>query len=40
MKDKYQALYNIYGGITIGQAIIFCQTCQNAKWLTGGDDAG
>ncbi|KAH0517008.1 ATP-dependent RNA helicase DDX25 [Microtus ochrogaster] len=24
-KDKYQALCNIYGGITIGQAIIFCQ---------------
>lgn len=24
-KDKYQALCNLYGGITIGQAIIFCQ---------------
>lgn len=24
-KEKYQALCNIYGGITIGQAIIFCQ---------------
>ena len=24
-KDKYQALCNIYGGITVGQAIIFCQ---------------
>lgn len=24
-KGKYQALCNIYGGITIGQAIIFCQ---------------
>ncbi|KAM9079546.1 ATP-dependent RNA helicase DDX25 isoform 2-T2 [Megaptera novaeangliae] len=33
-KDKYQALCNIYGGITVGQAIIFCQTRQNAKWLT------
>ncbi|XP_014649249.1 PREDICTED: ATP-dependent RNA helicase DDX25 isoform X2 [Ceratotherium simum simum] len=33
-KDKYQALCNIYGGITIGQAIIFCQTRRNAKWLT------
>ncbi|XP_066111093.1 ATP-dependent RNA helicase DDX25 [Saccopteryx bilineata] len=32
--DKYQALCNIYGGISIGQAIIFCQTRQNAKWLT------
>ncbi|XP_062950220.1 ATP-dependent RNA helicase DDX25 [Cynocephalus volans] len=33
-KDKYQALCNVYGGITIGQAIIFCQTRRNAKWLT------
>lgn len=33
-KGKYQALCNIYGGITIGQAIIFCQTRRNAKWLT------
>ncbi|KAM5224530.1 ATP-dependent RNA helicase DDX25 isoform 3-T3 [Hipposideros larvatus] len=33
-KNKYQALCNIYGGITIGQAIIFCQTRRNAKWLT------
>uniref|UniRef100_A0A096NPC0 RNA helicase n=4 Tax=Catarrhini TaxID=9526 RepID=A0A096NPC0_PAPAN len=33
-KDKYQALCNIYGSITIGQAIIFCQTRRNAKWLT------
>ncbi|XP_004641453.1 ATP-dependent RNA helicase DDX25 [Octodon degus] len=32
--DKYQALCNIYGGITIGQAMIFCQTRRNAKWLT------
>ncbi|XP_028930427.1 ATP-dependent RNA helicase DDX25 [Ornithorhynchus anatinus] len=32
--DKYRALCNIYGSITIGQAIIFCQTRQIAKWLT------
>lgn len=24
-KDKYKALCNIYGSITVGQAIIFCQ---------------
>nr|KAF6403241.1 DEAD-box helicase 25 [Molossus molossus] len=29
-KDKYQALCNIYGGITIGQAIIFCQVAAEA----------
>ncbi|XP_042327089.1 ATP-dependent RNA helicase DDX25 isoform X2 [Sceloporus undulatus] len=32
-EDKYRALCNIYGSITIGQAIIFCQTRKNAKWL-------
>ncbi|KAJ7305071.1 hypothetical protein JRQ81_010880 [Phrynocephalus forsythii] len=30
---KYKALCNIYGSITVGQAIIFCQTRRNAKWL-------
>lgn len=25
--EKYQAIQNIYGVITIGQAIIFCQVC-------------
>lgn len=30
-KDKYQALCNIYGGITIGQAIIFCQVAPPAR---------
>ncbi|XP_063167204.1 ATP-dependent RNA helicase DDX25 isoform X1 [Candoia aspera] len=34
-EDKFRALCNIYGCITIGQAIIFCQTRQNAKWLYG-----
>ncbi|XP_077775646.1 ATP-dependent RNA helicase DDX25 [Podarcis muralis] len=32
-EDKYKALCNIYGSITVGQAIIFCQTRKNAKWL-------
>ncbi|XP_053125399.1 ATP-dependent RNA helicase DDX25 isoform X2 [Hemicordylus capensis] len=31
---KYKALCNVYGSITIGQAIIFCQTRKNAKWLS------
>ncbi|XP_073095635.1 ATP-dependent RNA helicase DDX25 isoform X3 [Manis javanica] len=33
-RDKYEALCNIYGGLTIAQAIIFCQTRQDAKWLS------
>ncbi|XP_054853848.1 ATP-dependent RNA helicase DDX25 [Eublepharis macularius] len=33
-EDKYKALCNIYGSITVGQAIIFCQTRKNAKWLS------
>uniref|UniRef100_A0A8D0BQF0 RNA helicase n=1 Tax=Salvator merianae TaxID=96440 RepID=A0A8D0BQF0_SALMN len=32
-EDKYRALCNVYGSITVGQAIIFCQTRKNAKWL-------
>ncbi|KAM3830403.1 ATP-dependent RNA helicase DDX25 isoform 1-T1 [Vipera latastei] len=32
-EDKFRALCNLYGSITIGQAIIFCQTRYNAKWL-------
>uniref|UniRef100_A0A0A9YT86 RNA helicase n=2 Tax=Lygus hesperus TaxID=30085 RepID=A0A0A9YT86_LYGHE len=32
--DKYQAISNIYGGITVGQVIIFCQTRKTAAWLT------
>jgi len=31
---KYQSIANIYGTITIGQAIIFCQTKQTAAWLS------
>ncbi|KAL7025285.1 hypothetical protein ACKWTF_013430 [Chironomus riparius] len=30
---KYQAIANIYGVITIGQAIIFCHTRKTAGWL-------
>jgi len=31
--DKFEALVNIYGSITIGQAIIFCRTRKDAGWL-------
>jgi len=30
---KYTAIDNLYGVITIGQAIIFCQTRKTASWL-------
>lgn len=33
-EDKYRALSNIYGLITVGQSIIFCQTRRTAKDLT------
>ncbi|KYO35797.1 ATP-dependent RNA helicase DDX25 [Alligator mississippiensis] len=32
--EKYKALCNVYGSITVGQAIVFCQTRRNAKWLS------
>lgn len=32
-EDKYQAIQNIYGVITVGQAIIFCHTRKTAGWL-------
>ncbi|XP_037956332.1 DEAD-box helicase Dbp80-like isoform X2 [Teleopsis dalmanni] len=32
-ESKYTAIQNIYGGITIGQAIIFCNTRLSASWL-------
>ncbi|XP_037942665.1 DEAD-box helicase Dbp80-like [Teleopsis dalmanni] len=32
-EEKYNAIQNIYGGITIGQAIIFCHTRKTAGWL-------
>ncbi|XP_076162325.1 putative ATP-dependent RNA helicase Dbp80 isoform X2 [Ptiloglossa arizonensis] len=31
--EKYTAITNIYGVITIGQAIIFCHTRKTANWL-------
>lgn len=31
---KCQAIRNIYGVITVGQAMIFCQTRKTASWLT------
>ncbi|KAM6334570.1 ATP-dependent RNA helicase DDX25 isoform 2-T2 [Alca torda] len=33
-EEKYRALCNIYGSITIGQAMIFCQTRRIADWLS------
>lgn len=33
-EDKYKAICNIYGVITIGQAIIFCHTRKSASWLS------
>uniref|UniRef100_A0A336N4J2 RNA helicase n=2 Tax=Culicoides sonorensis TaxID=179676 RepID=A0A336N4J2_CULSO len=33
--EKYQAISNIYGVITVGQAIIFCHTRRTAGWLAG-----
>ncbi|XP_063704816.1 DEAD-box helicase Dbp80 isoform X1 [Culicoides brevitarsis] len=35
LDDKYQAISNIYGVITVGQAIIFCHTRKTAGWLAG-----
>merc|ERR1711874_519936 len=32
-EKKYQSIANIYGVITIGQAIIFCHTRKTASWL-------
>jgi len=31
--EKYRAIANIYGVITVGQAMIFCQTRRTASWL-------
>jgi ATP-dependent RNA helicase DDX19/DBP5 len=33
LEDKYKAITNIYGVITIGQAMIFCHTRKAAAWL-------
>ncbi|XP_035229538.1 ATP-dependent RNA helicase DDX19A-like [Stegodyphus dumicola] len=32
-EEKFQALCNIYGTVSIGQAIIFCHTRKTASWL-------
>uniref|UniRef100_A0A6I8PEB1 RNA helicase n=1 Tax=Ornithorhynchus anatinus TaxID=9258 RepID=A0A6I8PEB1_ORNAN len=33
--EKFQALCNLYGAITIAQAMIFCHTRKTAGWLAG-----
>jgi len=33
LDDKYSAISNIYGVVTIGQAMIFCHTRKKASWL-------
>lgn len=35
LDSKYQAIQNIYGVITVGQAIMFCHTRKTAGWLSG-----
>lgn len=32
-EEKYEALANIYGAVSIGQAMIFCRTKRTANWL-------
>lgn len=34
-EDKFNALCNVYGAITIAQAMIFCRTRKTANWLAG-----
>ncbi|XP_038602574.1 ATP-dependent RNA helicase DDX19B-like isoform X2 [Tachyglossus aculeatus] len=34
-EEKFRALCNLYGAITIAQAMIFCQTRKTASWLAG-----
>lgn len=36
-RDKYEALCNIYGGLTIAQAIIFCQVTA-VRWCASCPD--
>lgn len=35
ISQKHNAIANLYGTITIGQCIIFCQTRKSASWLAG-----
>ncbi|CAH3124883.1 unnamed protein product [Porites lobata] len=32
-EDKFKALSNIYGAVSIGQGIVFCHTWKSASWL-------
>ncbi|CAG9535048.1 unnamed protein product [Cercopithifilaria johnstoni] len=32
-EEKYEAVMNLYGGLTIASAIIFCYTRKSAEWL-------
>ncbi|VDK82909.1 unnamed protein product [Litomosoides sigmodontis] len=32
-EEKYEAVINLYGGLTIASAIIFCYTRKSAEWL-------
>lgn len=34
-EDKFAALCNLYGAVTIAQAMIFCHTRKTAAWLAG-----
>ncbi|XP_056589448.1 ATP-dependent RNA helicase DDX19A [Triplophysa dalaica] len=34
-EDKFNSLCNVYGAITIAQAMIFCRTRKTANWLAG-----
>lgn len=34
-EEKFRALCNVYGSITIAQAMIFCHTRKTASWLAG-----
>ena len=31
--QKYEALTNLYGVLSVGQAIVFCHTRKTASWL-------
>jgi len=33
--DKFVALSNLYGVVSIGQAMVFCHTRKSAQWLAG-----
>jgi len=33
VEDKYEALANLYGALTIGQTMVFCHTRKSVNWL-------